>query len=112
MRPPQVTGTSTRAGAEWVRYAVWLVDLAGNTVSVSSWSIWLGAGDSTWSTWTGETAFTADWRGNYRLVVLIEWWDQTTRLASQVRRIDEYTYIDEWNTAWGGPFTSCMRQPV
>jgi hypothetical protein len=111
-RPPNVTGTSSRPGAEWVRYAAWLVDSAGNTVSVTSWSGWLAAGDGAWATWTGETSFTADWRGNYRIDFRIEWWDQSSRLAWQVRRVTDYYYFDEWNTAWGGPFPSCMRQPV
>jgi hypothetical protein len=65
-----------------------------------------------WATWTGETAFIADWRGNYRIDFRIEWWDQTRQLAWQARRITAYYYFDEWNTAWGGPFPSCMRQPV
>jgi hypothetical protein len=110
--PPQVTGTATRPGAEWVRYAAWLVDPSGSTVDVSSWSGWLAAGDDAWATWTGETAFFADWRGNYRIEFRIEWWDQSSLLAWQVRRITDYYYFDEWNTAWGGPFPSCMRQPV
>jgi hypothetical protein len=108
-----VTGTSTRAGAEWVRYAAWLVDLAGNTVMQTSWSDFLAAGDTAWATWTGETSFTADWRGNYRIVLRIEWWDESSLLAWQVHRVNQYNYIDEWNTTWGGgPFTSCMRQPT
>jgi hypothetical protein len=111
-RPPNVTGTRSRPGAEWVRYAAWLVDPAGNTVRVSSWSGWLVAGDDAWATWAGETSFTEDWRGNYRIEFRIEWWDQGSRLAWQVRRITDYYYFDEWNTAWGGPFPSCMRQPV
>lgn len=111
-RPPNVMGAPARPGPEWVRYAAWLVDPAGNTVSVSSWSGWLQAGDGTWATWTGETSFTADWRGNYRIEFRIEWWSQSSRIAWQVRRITDYYYIDEWNTSWGGPFPSCMRQPV
>jgi hypothetical protein len=111
-RPPQVAGMPSRPGSEWVRYAAWLVDPAGNSVMASTWSGWLQAADGAWATWTGETSFTADWRGNYRIVFQIEWWDRTTRLAWKVSRIDNYTYIDEWNTSWGGPFTSCMRQPV
>jgi hypothetical protein len=111
-RPPNVTGTTSRPGAEWVRFAAWLVDPAGNTVSVTSWSEWLAAADGAWATWPGETSFTADWRGNYRIDFRIEWWDQSSRIAWQVRRITDYYYFDEWNTAWGGPFPSCMRQPV
>jgi hypothetical protein len=111
-RPPNVTGTPSRLGAEWVRYAAWLVDLAGNTVQVTPWSGWLSAGEGAWATWTGETSFTADWRGNYRIDLRIEWWDQSSRLAWQAHRITAYYYFDEWNTAWGGPFPSCMRQPV
>jgi hypothetical protein len=111
-RPPEVMGTTSRAGAESVRYAAWLVDPAGNTVAVSSWSGWLTAQDGAWATWSGETAFIADWRGNYRIDFRIEWWDQSRQLAWQVRRITAYYYFDEWNTAWGGPFASCMRQPV
>lgn len=111
-RPPNVTGTPTRPGPEWVRYAAWLVDPAGNTVLVTPWSPWLSAGDGAWATWTGETSFTADWRGNYRIDLRIEWWDQSSRLAWRVHRITDYYYFDEWNTAWGGPFPSCMRQPV
>jgi hypothetical protein len=111
-RPPNVTGTLSRPGAEWVRFAAWLVDPAGNTVSVTSWSGWLAAGDGAWATWAGETSLTADWRGNYRIEFRIEWWDQSSRIAWQVRRITDYYYFDEWNTAWGGPFPSCMRQPV
>lgn len=111
-RPPNVTGTSSRFGAEWVRYAAWLVDPAGNTVLATPWSGWLSAADGAWSTWTGETSFTADWRGNYRIDLRIEWWDQSSRLAWRAHRITDYYYFDEWNTAWGGPFTSCMRQPV
>jgi hypothetical protein len=111
-RPPQVTGTASRPGAEWVRYAAWLVDPVGNTVDVSSWSGWLSAEDGAWATWTGETFFIADWRGNYRIDFRIEWWDQSSQLAWQARRVTAYYYFDEWNTAWGGPFPSCMRQPV
>lgn len=111
-RPPQVAGMPSRPGSEWVRFAAWLVDPAGNTVLVTSWSDWLQAADGAWATWTGETSFTADWRGNYRIVFQIEWWDRSSRLAWKVWRIDDYYYFDEWNTAWGGPFTSCMRQPV
>ena len=81
-------------------------------VQVSSWSGWLSAADGAWATWAGETAFIADWRGNYRIDFRIEWWDQSNLLAWQVRRITDYYYFDEWNTAWGGPFPSCMRQPV
>jgi hypothetical protein len=111
-RPPKVTGAASRLGAEWVRFAAWLVDPAGNTVSVTSWSPWLAAADGVWATWTGETFFTADWRGNYRIEFRIEWWDQSNRIAWQWHRITGYYYFDEWNTAWGGPFPSCMRQPV
>lgn len=107
-----MTGTPSRPGAEWVRFAAWLVDPAGNTVSVTSWSVWLAAGDGAWATWAGETSFTANWRGNYRIEFRIEWWDQNNRIAWQVRRITDYYYFDEWNTARGGPFPSCMRQPV
>jgi hypothetical protein len=111
-RPPYVMGTPTRAGAEWVRYGAWLVDTAGNTVNPGSWSGFLAAGDSAWATWSGETSFTHDWRGNYRIMLRIEWWDESKLLASQVHQVNQYTYIDEWNTNWGGPFPSCMRQPV
>jgi hypothetical protein len=111
-RPPRVTGAPGRPGAEWVRFAAWLVDPAGNTVLVTSWSGWLAAADGAWATWTGETSFTADWRGSYRIDFRIEWWDQSSLIAWQVRRITNYYYFDEWNTAWGGPFPSCMRQPV
>jgi hypothetical protein len=111
-RPPSVMGTPSRPGPERVRYAAYLVDPAGNTVSVSYWSGWLPAGDGAWATWTGETSFTADWRGNYRIVIRIEWWDESRQIAWQLRRVTDYYYIDEWNTARGGPFTSCMRQPT
>jgi len=111
-RPPNVTGIPSRAGAEWVRYIAWLVDPAGNTVLVTPWSGWLSAGDGVWSTWSGETSLTADWRGNYRIDLRIEWWDASSLLAWRAQRITAYYYIDEWGTSWGGPFPSCMRQPV
>src|SRR5262245_61989367 len=101
MPPPHVTGTSTRQGAEWVRYAAYLVELAGNTVMQSSWSGFLAASDTAWATWSGETAFTADWRGAYRIVVRIEWWDESRLLVWQNYQLNQYTYIDEWNTNWG-----------
>ena len=111
-RPPNVSGIPSRAGAEWVRYVAWLVDPAGNTVVVTPWSGWLSAGDGAWSTWSGETSLTADWRGNYRIDLRIEWWDASSLLAWRAHRITAYYYIDEWGTSWGGPFSSCMRQPV
>ena len=95
-----------------MRYGAWLVDTAGNTVNPGAWSGFLVAGDSAWATWSGETSFTEDWRGNYRIMLRIEWWDESSLLAWQVNQINQYTYIDEWGTNWGGPFTSCMRQPV
>lgn len=111
-RPPKVKGEASRPGREWVRYGAWLVDPARNTVLASPWSGWLRAGDGTWATWRGETTFTANWRGNYRIEFRIEWWNQSRRIGWQVRRITDYYYFDEWNTAWGGPFSSCMRQPT
>lgn len=111
-KPPKVKGEPSRRGREWVRYGAWLVDPARNTVLASPWSGWLRAGDGTWATWKGETTFTANWRGNYRIEFRIEWWNQSRRIAWKVRRITDYYYFDEWNTAWGGPFASCMRQPT
>jgi hypothetical protein len=111
-RPPKVQGAPTRSGPEWVRYRAWLVDSAGNDVLVSPWSGWLQARDGAWATWRGETVFTANWRGNYRIEFRIEWWNKTQRIGWQAHRITDYLYFDEWNTAWGGPFTSCVRQPV
>ena len=111
-RPPKVKGDASRPGREWVRYAAWLVDPARNTVQVSNWSAWLRAGDGAWATWGGETSFKANWRGNYRIELRIEWWNQSRRISWQTHRITQYYYFDEWNTAWGGPFTSCMRQPT
>ena len=75
----------------------------------------MAAADGAWATWTGETAIAADWRGNYNMEFLIEWWDESSRIAWQVHRITNYYYyyyFDEHGTAWGGLFPSCMRQPV
>jgi hypothetical protein len=111
-RPPRVTGARSRPGAEWVRYGAWLTDSAGTRSLFTSWSGWLAAADGAWATWTGETSIDANWRGNYNMEFLIEWWDESRRIAWQVRRITNYYYFDEHGTAWGGPFPSCMRQPV
>lgn len=111
-KPPRVQGIRRRPGAEWVRYRAWLVGPSGSTVAVSNWSGWLRARDGRWATWGGLTSFTANWRGNYRIDLRIEWWNQRRLLGWRADRITRYYYIDEWNTRWGGPFTSCMRQPV
>ena len=111
--PPKVAGAPSRPGREWVRFRAWLVNPSGYGVGVwTDWSAWLRVRDDTWATWSGTTSLTADWRGNYRMDVAIEWWNNTRRIGWRTHRITDYYYIDEWNTSWGGPFPSCMRQPV
>jgi hypothetical protein len=112
MQPPLVAGAPRRRGREWVRYAAWLVNPYGQTVQVSNWSDFIRASDGVWATWSGQTFFEADWRGNYRIEIRIEWWNRYRRIGWQAHRITDYYYIDEWGTSWGGPFPSCMRQPV
>jgi len=113
--PPLVTGIASRRGREMIRYGAWLVDAGtGSTIQFSGWSGLLSVRGSRWKTWSGETAFTADWRGNYRIDIRVEWWNRrlTRRIGWRADRITDYGYIDEWGTNWGGPFTSCMRQPT
>jgi hypothetical protein len=116
--PPVVGGANVRARRRnertWVRYRVELVDVnAGHaTLITSNWSGWLRVSERATRTWTGFSAFAADWRGNYRLDVLIEWWTSKRRIGWRWHRLERYAFFDQYNTGPYGPISSCHHFQV
>jgi hypothetical protein len=116
--PPVVSGANRfarrRSERTWVRYRVELVDAnAGHATLVeSSWSSWILVGERARRTWTGTSAFTGDWRGNYRLDVLVEWWTSSTRVGWRLHRLVSYDFFDQYNTGPYGPISSCHHFQV
>jgi hypothetical protein len=115
--PPSVTGANVRrrqrGERSLARYAVWLLDAnTGTTLLVSNWSAWIRVREGTTGTWTGNTAFTADWRGNYRLELRIEWWRSNRRIGWRAHSVDRYQFFDQYNTGPYGPIGTCHHFQV
>ena len=116
--PPVVSGADRfrrrRRERTWVRYRVELVDAnAGHgTLAGSDWSSWIFVGERATRTWPGSTSFTGDWRGNYRLDVLIEWWTSKARIGWRWHRLVSYGFVDQYNTGPYGPISSCHHFQV
>ena len=116
--PPTVSGVNRRRRRRhersWARYRVELVDVAAGhaTLTTSAWSSWLSVREDVTRTWAGNTGFTADWRGNYRLDVLIEWWTSKRRIGWRWHRLLRYGFIDQYNTGPYGPISSCHHFQV
>jgi hypothetical protein len=116
--PPVVSGANRRRRRArertWVRYKAELVDVnAGHgTLAVSGWSGWIRVSEAARRTWTGTTGFTADWRGKYRVDVLIEWWTSQRRIGWRWHRVTRYGFFDQYNTGPYGPISSCHHFQV
>jgi hypothetical protein len=115
--PPTVSGVNMRrrrGERSWARYAVFLVDANNGhrKLQASSWSGWLRVRERVKSTWTGSTAFVADWQGNYRADVVIEWWNATRRVGRRKHRVTSYWWYDQYGTGPYGPVSSCHHLQV
>ena len=112
--PPSVKAPNLRAGVVdngWARYYAVLVNAnTGAAIQTTGWSDWLRTSDARYRTWSGVTTFGRfDWRGNYRVMVKIEWWSQTRRLGQRWRTYTQWGYIDQFNVGPYGPFSSCYK---
>jgi hypothetical protein len=116
--PPVVSGANLRRRRTrertWVRYRVELVDVnAGHsTLARSNWSSAIRVSERATRTWTGSTPFTTDWRGHYRLDVLIEWWTSKRRVGWRWHRLMSYGWFDQSGTGPWGPISSCHHFQV
>jgi hypothetical protein len=112
--PPTVTGANLRRRHKdrtWVHYRAELVDAADGhrTLASTGYSSWLRVREGRRRTWSGLTSLDADWRGSYRIDVLVEWWNRTRRVGYRWHRVKAYNYYDEYNVGPFGPFSSCYR---
>jgi len=80
--------------AQWVRYRIYLVNTAGNTIAgPSKWSEWELARDNARAPFqNGQAFFGLNPRGAYRLDMRIEWWNSTAMLGAAAHRITAYRY--------------------
>jgi hypothetical protein len=112
---PTVTGANTRRRTRRertsVRYRVEVTDAFNNfaSLSTSSWSGFIRVRQSERLTWTGETTFEMDWRGNYGANILIEWWKSKRTIGWRVYRLSAFQYFDQYNVGPFGPLSSCYK---
>lgn len=113
VRAPRVRGANIRRGRDRtsVRHRVYWVNVSSGhqTLAVSGWSSWLRATDSQAVTWNGVSAWDADWRGNYRADIRIEWWKNGRLIGWRADRTDSYRFYNEYNRGPIGPISSCAR---
>jgi hypothetical protein len=112
--PPQVYAKNVYAGANndsaYIRYRVFAVDAnTGNTIASSGYSGYGYATDVTPARFSGSTAFSQTWRGNYRLVIRIEWWNSTQLKGWLDERLTRYNYYNQYNAGPYGPMSSCAK---
>ncbi|MCW2637546.1 MAG: hypothetical protein JWQ99_3913 [Blastococcus sp.] len=113
--PPTIYARNYRSGGgndwQYVRYSIALIDAAsGAVLQQTGYSGAAVAWDNAPARFSGQTSLLANWRGNYRMLVTIEWLDTTGRtvLGRAYQRVDSYRY---WSNAVGpyGPFSSCAK---
>jgi hypothetical protein len=113
-RPPTATGANLRRrhrDRSWVHYRAELVDAAYGyrTLATTDWSPWIRVRERRRRTWSGLISFEADWRGSYRIDVLVEWWNRTRKVGYRWHRVTAYDYFNQYDVGPFGPFATCYR---
>lgn len=114
--PPQIYARDITSGAgndtQLVRYRVAITNVSdGQVVSLSNFSATAYARDNAPARFNGNTSLRVPWRGNYKLVIHIQWLSPDGRqvVGAAANEVDRYQYYDGYNTGPYGPMSSCTK---